>query len=189
VSSFLKTAVALAAMTGVSLSGQTNNARIEGTVQDPSGSVVATAVVSLSNDQTKVRAAQITAMDGRYVFPAVQPGHYTLTVQAPGFKRAVINDISLTVSQNLSQNVTLDLGAVSDTIDVRADAVSVQVNEAQTSQVVTMKDIDTLPQLSRAVSTSLAILMPGVQIVPGGGGRVGRGRGWPKLQRGQHFRR
>lgn len=95
-----------------------------------------------------------------------------MTVQAPGFKRAVIDDISLTVAQNLSQNVTLDLGAVSDTIDVRADAVSVQVNEAQTSQVVTMKDIDTLPQLSRAVSTSLAILMPGVQIVPGGGGRV-----------------
>src|SRR5262249_15143322 len=76
-----------------------------------------------------------------------------------------VTDVSLTVAAAVTQNVTLELGAVTETVDVKANALTVQVSEAQMSQVVTMKEIDTMPQLGRS-AISLSVLMPGVQIDP-----------------------
>src|SRR5262249_29951007 len=68
-------------------------------------------------------------------------------------------------ADTVNQNVTLELGAVTETVDVKANALSVQVSEAQMSTAITMKEIDTLPQLGRS-AIALSILQTGVQIDP-----------------------
>ena len=165
-------AAILAFIGSVTLYSQaTITARLQGTVQDSTGAVVATAVVSATNDQTHIKRETVTTADGRYIFPSLEAGQYTITVEALGFRRETITEIDLTVAATLNENVTLQVGNVSESVDVKADAVTVQTSEAQASQAFTLKDIDTLPQLGRT-PTSLTTLMPGVSISPGGGGNV-----------------
>jgi len=155
----------LAALSGAWLFSQTNTSRLEGTVQDQSGAVIAGARVAAVNENTQIRAEVMTSADGHYIFPSIQPGAYGVMVEAAGFRRATVTGVTLTVAENVTQNITLELGAVTETVDVKANALSVQVSEAQVSQAVTMKDIDTLPQLARS-AISLSILQTGVSIDP-----------------------
>ena len=164
-SRFVRWSSLLVVLSSVPLFSQTNTSRLEGTIQDPSGAVIAGAKVAAVNQQTHIRGEVTTSTDGHYIFPALQPGEYSLTVESAGFRRASVTGISVTVGASLTQNVTLEIGAVAETIDVSANALSVQVSDAQMSQVVTMKDIDTMPQLGRS-AISLSILLPGVQIDP-----------------------
>jgi len=122
-------------------------------------------MVTATQDQTRQTAETATNTSGEYVFPSLQPGVYTLTVGAPGFRKAQVNALQLDAAANLSQAVTLEVGQVSETLEVRADAVSVQATDAQLNQSVTLSDIATLPQLGRTPIT-LAVFQPGVQINP-----------------------
>src|SRR5262249_7242408 len=76
-----------------------------------------------------------------------------------------------TTGDSQTRNVSLKIGTSTESVNVTAEVVSVQTSEAQASQVITMSDIKSLPQLSRNAA-SLSTLMPGVSITPGGGGRV-----------------
>src|SRR5262249_19267649 len=161
----MRSSAVLAIFCASFLFSQTNTSRLEGTVQDQSGAVIAGAKVIATNDNTKIHNEVTTVADGHYVFPALQPGKYSLSVEAGGFRRAVVTGLMLTVSDTVDQNVTLELGAVTETVDVKANALSVQVSEAQVSTAITMKEIDTLPQLGRS-AIALSILQTGVQIDP-----------------------
>ncbi|MEO5923855.1 MAG: TonB-dependent receptor [Bryobacteraceae bacterium] len=161
----------LAVLSALCVLGQTNNARLEGFVQDSSGAVIAVAKVTATNSKTGAALSLVTSTGGQYTFPALQPGSYTLSVEAPGFQVSVVSDIELAVGDSVTQNVTLTVGAVTESVNVVANAISVQTSEAQTAQVLTMTDIKALPQLARTPG-ALAALMPGVVITPGGGGRV-----------------
>ncbi len=97
----------------------------------------------------------------------MRPGTYTLTVEAAGFSKTTVTEIELAVSSNIAQDVTLEVGKLTEVIEVRANAVSVATTDAQVSAAVTMRDIDTLPQLARTPIT-LAIFQPGVQISQNG---------------------
>jgi hypothetical protein len=86
-------------------------------------------------------------------------------VESSGFRKAVVNALQLDAASNMSQDVTLEVGQVTETLEVRANAVSVQTTDTQINQSVTLSDIATLPQLGRTPIT-LAIFQPGVQINP-----------------------
>ena len=147
--------------------GQTQTARLQGTVHDASGAIVPNAKVVAVNNQTKDSSDATTNGSGLYVLPALRPGTYTLTVEAPGFSKTTVTEIELGVSANIAQDVKLEVGKLTEVIEVAANAVSVATTDAQVSAAVTMRDIDTLPQLARTPIT-LAIFQPGVQISQNG---------------------
>ena len=144
---------------------QTQTARLTGTVHDSTGSVVPNAKVSAVNGGTKIRTEATTNASGDYVLPALQPGTYALTVEATGFRKAIVENIELDAAANVSQGITLEVGQLTEVIEVTANTINVQTADSQVANSVTIKDIETLPQLARSPIT-LAVFQPGVQINP-----------------------
>ena len=129
--------------------------------------MVPNAKVVAINNLTRDASDTTTNASGLYILPALRPGVYTLTVEAAGFAKTTITDIELAVSANIAQDVKLEIGRVTETVEVKANAVTVATTDAQVSSAVSMRDIDTLPQLARTPLT-LAIFQPGVQISQNG---------------------
>ncbi len=158
--------LSLAAAIGLwtlSLSAQIQDARVEGNVVDNSHAVIVGAKLVITNIKTQVRAEAETDTSGFYAFPVVPPGFYTLTAESKGFRREEITDIEVTVGVTLREEVVLEVGSVSDTVSVEASSLGVQTAEATIQRAVTLRDIDTLPQLGRG-PIALATYQPGVQL-------------------------
>jgi hypothetical protein len=147
--------------------GQTQTARLQGTVHDASGAIVPNAKVIVVNNATKEASEATANASGIYVLPVLRPGTYTLTVEAAGFSKSVVTAIELAVSANVSQDVTLDVGKLTETVEVTANVVAVTTADAQVSAAVTMTDIDNLPQLART-PIALTYFQPGVAISQNG---------------------
>jgi hypothetical protein len=145
----------------ISVSAQIQNARIEGTVTDATKSRVPLAKVTIVNNRTKATLETAADAEGYYQFPVLQPGIHTLTVEANGFRKGTVNSIEVTVGVDLREDVTLELGAVSDSVEVEANAVTVQATDSTIQRAITLRDIDTLPQLGRG-PIALATFQPGV---------------------------
>ena len=160
------TSLALFAILATSVFAQTATARLEGTVQDPTGAVIANAKVSLVNTKTQARHEAIADAAGSFVFASLQPGTYDLTVESAGFRKSVINAIELNVGAVLAQTIKLEVGQTSESVEVQASTVNVQTTDSQVSRTISLRDIDTLPQLGRS-PIALAAFQPGVQINPG----------------------
>jgi hypothetical protein len=142
---------------------QTTNARLDGTVQDSTGALVPSAKVVALETKTQTRSEVSTDPAGSFVFPTLQPGLYTISVEAPGFRKTVVNNVELSVGGTVSQIIKLEVGQTSESVSVEANALTVQTTESQVSSAIMMRDIDGLPQLNRNPLT-LAIFQPGVQI-------------------------
>lgn len=158
-------AILVIALLGVSAFAQTNTARITGTITDPSGAVVPNAKVVAVNTKTQATREATTNEQGNYVITAVQPGIYTVTATAAGFSKAVTTNLEVTVAASVDADFHMKVGSGSETVEVAANAVTVQTTESSTSRAITLKDIDTLPQLGRT-PISLAVYQPGVQLDP-----------------------
>src|SRR5260370_36135957 len=156
----------LALFTGLCF-GQAQAARLQGIVHDASGAIVPNAKIVAINMQTRDASDATTNASGLYVLPALRPGTYTLTVEAAAFSKTRVPDIEVAVSSSIAQDVTLEIGKLTEVVEVAANAVTVGTTDAQVSAAVTMRDIDTLPQLARTPIT-LAIFQPGVQISQNG---------------------
>ena len=150
----------LLSITVLPVVAQVNSGRLDGIVQDQSGAVVPNAKVVALNVKTQKETQATSDAQGNYVVTALQPGTYRLTVDAPGFRKAVINAIELNVDSIVSQIVKLEVGQTTETVMVEANAVSVQTTDAQNGQVINLKDIDTLPVLGRTAHTHRADLLP-----------------------------
>jgi hypothetical protein len=155
--------ILLCALLVTSSFAQTTNARLDGSVQDQSGAAIPGVKIVVLNSNTQSRSEVTADEAGSFVFPTLQPGRYTLTAEAPGFRTAVLNNIELSVSATVSQIVKMELGPTSESISVEATTLSVQTTDSQISHAVMMRDIDTLPQLTRSPLV-LANFQPGVQI-------------------------
>ncbi len=147
---------------------QTNTGRIEGTVQDSSGAVVPNAKVVATNDQTQAKSETIANGSGNFVIPALQPATYTLTVEIVGFRQTVIKDIDVESGATVSQIIKLQVGQLTEFVQVEANVVSVRTADSQVAESITIKDIDTLPQLARTPLTLAIYATPGVQITQSG---------------------
>ena len=106
--------------TGTQLRSQSIYGTITGTVVDPSGGAVASANITLKNVASGDVRRSVTNSDGYYSFSSVPAGSYSLTVEAPGFQKAVTQGIDVTGAASLSFPVKLVLGAASQQIVVEA---------------------------------------------------------------------
>jgi len=137
-----------------------------GRVTDPSGGVVPSATVSAANEKTNIRNATETNADGNFIFPPLEPGAYTIRVEAPGFKTRVTPGVTIRVGDRLNLNFELEVGAVGESITVAADAVRLETANADLSQVVDRRFLDLLFVPNRN-PINLVSMTPGVT---GGGG-------------------
>ena len=99
---------------------QPSVARLEGTIEDPSGGAVTGARITAVNQMTGARTNMLSDQQGLYVFPSAPPGNYSVTVEASGFKKAVLTGVVLNVSTTVTAPIRLELGAITETIKRRS---------------------------------------------------------------------
>lgn len=141
-------------------SAQTGNAAVAGIVSDSSGALVVGAHVVLTNTQSGVQLAVVTGTDGRYTFPTVPPGSYSIAISARSFEQKVITGIVLVLDQHLSEPVTLLPGSQSQTVSVNARVPQVDTTAYDVGGVISQNQINNLPIQNRQY-LNLGVLVPG----------------------------
>ncbi len=142
---------------------QTSTSRLTGVVQDISGAIIPGARIAALNTKTQIMVETFTNDAGIFILPALPPGTYTVTAEAQGFKKVIHTDVILNVSETVSEAFKLEVGSLTESVTVEATAQRVNTSDGQVANVITMKDIDVLPQLGRTPIT-LAVFQAGVQV-------------------------
>jgi outer membrane receptor protein involved in Fe transport len=145
------------------LFGQDITGSIAGTVQDPSGAGVPGASVTITNTDRNVVLRRLTTDgEGNYSATLLDVGHYSVAVEAKGFKRDIEKDINLNVNDKLTVNVKLQVGEVQQEVTVEAGPLQVQlVAGAEQSTTINGTQIRELALITRNYE-QLVSLMPGV---------------------------
>src|ERR1041385_320663 len=141
---------------------QAGGTTVRGTVQDPNGNLVKGATVTLTDPSKNFTRTQQTNEDGQYVFSAVPPGTYKLEVTAQGFKTASASGVQALVDTPTVRDVPLEIGAVSETVDVTSAAeAAINTSDATIGNSFERKRITELPLNANNV-VGLLSLQPGV---------------------------
>ncbi len=140
-----------------------------GTIADPSGAGVPGATVTAKNLATASVRKATTSDTGTYSIPNLPVGKYEVSIEKTGFSLLRFNDIELTVAQNLTLDGTLELGAVTQSVEVAGSSVPpINLEDAQLSNVVDQRRIVDLPLITRD-PYQLVLLSPGAQSTDLGG--------------------
>lgn len=139
---------------------QSGQADVEGIVSDSTGATVANAQVTLRNMDSGDSRAVTTEADGRYRFPTVPPGRYSITVKAPSFSSQTVNDLQIELGNHVEQNVALKAGDTSQVVEVTGDVGAVDTTAYDVGGVISQTQMTTLPIPNRQY-LNLALLLPG----------------------------
>jgi outer membrane receptor protein involved in Fe transport len=143
------------------LCAQGTTGRILGRIVDPSGAVLSHVKVTATNDATGVGRDTLSNDSGDYVFPDLPVGTYSLTFDLSGFKKAVRRSIGLDVNQVITLNMTMQLGAAQEIVDVTSEAPLVDTTSTQLGAVMDDRQVANLP-LNARDTYQLLQLQPGV---------------------------
>jgi len=141
--------------------GQAFYGSIVGTVTDQSSAAVRGATVTLTNVGTDERHQAPTGAEGAYQFLNLIPGTYRVDVEQSGFKRATREQVEVTVAGVVRADISMQVGDVTQTVEVQATAPLLQTENANLSQVVNSRSVEELPVNGRNI-LNLAALVPGV---------------------------
>ncbi len=128
--------LALACVLAFPLFAQIDTGIISGKVTDPSGAVVPGALLTVTQIESNTQSKGQTNEDGLFRVPSLRPGPYTLTVTAAGFKTFTREGITLRIGENLSVDVKLDVGAVTESIQVLNSLPLLETQTSSTGQVM-----------------------------------------------------
>ncbi|RRA48608.1 carboxypeptidase-like regulatory domain-containing protein [Acidipila sp. EB88] len=137
------------------------NATVTGTISDSTGAVVPNVAVTLTNPATNQTRETQSSSSGSYVFDNLAIGNYTLSATAPGFQRFSETNIVVNVAQTLKEDVLLVVGSAGQTVTVQANALQVQTETNELSNLITGQQVVQLATNGRNV-TALAALGLGV---------------------------
>ena len=141
---------------------QTTSGEITGRVVDQSGRTIPAAEVTLTNKFTNDKRVERTNDAGEFVFVAVQPGTFSISVTAPSFKTFTKQDLVLTASERLSAGMlTMEVGSVTESVTVGAAATPVQTESGERSALLDNHQLATLIDPSRNFM-NLTRILPGV---------------------------
>jgi len=101
---------------------QVASSRLEGVVRDESGAVVPKAALTAANNRTQATQQTVTNAEGVYVFPSLLPGSYTVSAEAPGFRKSIHTSVELNVSATVAEHFQLQVGQVTESVAVEASA-------------------------------------------------------------------
>ncbi len=141
--------------------GQDATAEVNGTVTDSSGAAVVGATVTLTNVDTHIVVARKSSAAGQYVFINVPPGNYVLNVVAPSFKTLSLAPFQLSVNQSFMQNVKLQPGAATESVEVSANAAELLQKSSSELGTVIQEDVIQDMPLNGRNFTELLTLTPG----------------------------
>ena len=166
--------------------GQGTTSRLVGVVSDPTGAAVGKAIVRLTNEGTGAAFTTETSVGGAYSFEAVQPGRYSVAVEAAGFRKFISTGNAVTIGQPATVNITLELGSVSETVSVSGSVDAVQTStSANIGNIMGEQTIRDLPIVGTRGRNPVGLvdLQPGVidtQAISGGAVIVfgARDRAW-----------
>ena len=151
-------------------------ASLRGTVTDPQGKVVPGATVTLTNLDTNRTLTSVTGPDGIYLFAALAPAPYKLTVEKAGFKKKVLDHVSIIPEQANSLNLQLEVGQVQQSVTVSATTYALDTDTPNIGGTITSRQIENMPSFGRDIFQL-------VQLTPGmfGDGAQGSGGGAENL--------
>ena len=127
------------------LLAQSATGQITGTVRDATGAVIAGVTVNLASQLTGVTRKTTTNETGVYSFPLLPVSVYSVTVDQKGFRSAKRSDINLNVDQVVRVDLELQVGEVTETVEVKESAVSIDSETAAVGQVIAQKQVTELP--------------------------------------------
>ncbi len=154
--------------------GQTTNGNIQGTVLDPGGAAVAGATVTARKMDTGLTTSAATTSAGLYVLANLPPGRYTLTVESKDMKKYSREGVTVPTNSTVVVDVLLQLGAVTETVTVAADATQL---ETATSDVGATVQSSLVANLPLEVSGTIRNPVQFITLVPGFVGNVGNDPG------------
>ncbi len=136
-------------------------ASISGTVKDATGAAVVGAKVTATNTETSIASSQPTNGQGYYSFQSLPLGHYDIEVQQTGFKLYRQTGLVLDVNAALVVDITLQVGQVSEKVEVSGSALRVETANTQMGEVIEGQRMTAVPLVTRSY-TDLLALQPGV---------------------------
>src|SRR5688572_15484726 len=142
---------------------QFETAALVGTVTDASGAIVTGATITVTNANTGVGQSRITDSHGNYEFVTLRIGTYLVTAEKSGFAIALADDVRLTVGARQRVDLTMQVGQLSERIEVTAAATRLETDTSQRGQVISGEQTRALPLNGREYS-ALALLAPGVRL-------------------------
>jgi trimeric autotransporter adhesin len=132
-----------------SMAAQTTYGAIRGEVKDTQGANIAKAQVTLTNQDTKVVNTDVTNSAGVYLFGAIDPGTYKVTIVEQGFKTFETTGNVVTLGATTTVDAVMVVGAKSETVEVTAESVTLNTANATAEQVFTGQQVQDLPNLGR----------------------------------------
>src|SRR5690242_16289140 len=123
--------------------------RVQGLVTDAAGAVAPGATLTLRNLATNVESTRTSNEQGRYIFDYVDPGTYSLSAELAGFRKSIQQNIPVQQRGDVTVDLKLEMGAVSESITVAAAPVSLELNTATRDLTIETKMVQDLPSGTR----------------------------------------
>jgi hypothetical protein len=124
---------------------QVASADLHITVKDAKGAVVKNATVSARSAATNFDRSTTQNLEGEYPLHSLPPGHYDVTVEAPGFAKSVVKNVAVTVGQIAELPVTMQVAAVSETVSVSSEAEIIETQRSSSATTIEQQRIENLP--------------------------------------------
>jgi hypothetical protein len=134
---------------------------IRGYVRDVSGAAIPNSALILTNEKTGVQTKTLADANGFYQFLNLDPSVYSISSSAPGFRVAEVKALTVLVDQTVSLDLRLEVGQISETVQVTSSAEVLQTENGATGTNITSRQVSNLPLVNRRFN-DLALLTPGV---------------------------
>ena len=161
-----KILIPLVLLASTLLAQSTGTATLVGNVTDPTGATVAGAKVTVLNTGSGFLSESTTKADGSYYVPYLNPGAYRLTIETSGFKKYVQDGITLRTNESPRIDVTMEIGTLSDTINVKASTPLLETETSSTGQIMDGETVVKLPVMQKGIKR-MTLYMPGVNVING----------------------
>lgn len=138
----MKGLIFVAVLASATLDGQEFRGIISGSVVDPQNASIAKAKIEATETRTGATSTALSDAAGRYAIPFLSPGTYRITAEAPGFKRFVQERLVLETGAHPVLDIRLDVGEVSQSLAVTAEAPKIETANGSVSQPITMRQVE-----------------------------------------------
>ncbi|HEY1658598.1 MAG TPA: TonB-dependent receptor [Candidatus Sulfotelmatobacter sp.] len=184
----LLSCLSLVLVLAVSLQAQSTYGTVVGSVTDPSGAAITDATVTLTNTGTAEKHTQNSGADGLFTFVNLFAGQYRVDVEKQGFKHFARTDVTVQVQQSTSVAAVLQVGEVSQVVEVTSETPLLQTESASLGQVVEQRKADELPLNGRNIFNLITVSPAAVAQGGSGGSPVGQNPfSWGNYQVGGSF--
>jgi hypothetical protein len=148
----------------IATQGQTTTGSLTGTVTDPGNAVVGGASVTVTNVTTGAERTGVTNSSGGFDFQTLLPGTYTISVEASGFKKAIVRDVIVSVAQTAQLTIPLEIGLANETVTVTTTQEVINSTSPSLTNVINTRQVVDLP-LGGRNPVELAALQAGIAVI------------------------